>query len=70
MMRTSRLRRWMLRGALFSAAAVTLVAATPAQADWRWEDVPPAATTPGSVSDPGAVVDQAHITEATDWKWE
>jgi hypothetical protein len=46
-MRTSRLRRWMLRGALLSASAIVpLTAAAPAQADWIWQDLPPQVATP------------------------
>jgi len=48
-MRTSRLRRWMLRGALISAAAMApLTAAAPAQADWVWQDLPPQVATPAA----------------------
>ena len=83
-MRTSRLRRWMLRGALISAAAmVPLTAAAPAQADWIWQDLPPQAATPieqeqvesdlaqeASTQKSGAVDDYIVESALGDWTWQ
>jgi hypothetical protein len=69
MMRTSRLRRWVLRGALFSVTVIVpVVIAQPVQADWTWQNAPPAAPTshqPGVGPNPGQVV-----VQSDDWTWQ
>ena len=65
-MRTSRLRRWLLRGALLSAA-VAPFAAGPAQAtEWQWEKKPTVNCPAGQSSD----AEQVYLTELYEWQWE
>jgi hypothetical protein len=66
MMRTSRLRRWVLRGALFSATVIApVVIAQPVQADWQWGDIKPVApTSQVTPADNGTAT-----VDADDWQW-
>ena len=69
-MGTSRLRRWVLRGALFSATVVApVMVAQPAHADWTWQDAPRPITQSSQDPEAGShVADQVFIEE--DWVWQ
>lgn len=68
-MRTNKLRRWVLRGVLLSAAAVTpLTLGGAAHAEWKWERDP----LPAVVNE---LDDQTECPATTnsgteEWKWE
>ena len=65
-MRTSRLRRWLIRGVLISATvAGPFVAAGPASAEWTWNDVPPA----GSQVDKNPAPLTVERPTANEWTW-
>lgn len=68
-MRRSRLRRWLLRGALVAAAAVgPTIMAESASAEWSWGEQPcPATTAPAEVATPGS--DSTVSTESQEWQW-
>jgi hypothetical protein len=71
MMRTSRLRRWVLRGVLFSATVIApVVISPPAQADWTWQNAPvPVAPTSHQGGVDGHITDQVVVDE-DDWTWQ
>jgi hypothetical protein len=70
-MRTNRLRHWLLRGALLSAAAVApLTAATPAQADFNWQEIPPTVSTTGVDAEGDAVSDLETSLRNEDFNWQ
>jgi len=66
-MRTSRLRRWVLRGVLFSAVAATpLALASAAQADWSWNRDPQVVTVDSNSSDDATIMANGL---GDDWSW-
>lgn len=68
-MRTSRLRRWLVRGILFGAAvAGPFVAAGSANAEWTWNGTPPASSTVTTV-DSGTTTNTVDRAESYEWTW-
>jgi len=68
MMRKRGLRRWVLRGALFSMAVAPFVVSDTAQAEWNWQDAPPQKTVVNTV-DPGT--NQPNFSDRLEeWNWQ
>lgn len=64
-MRTGRLRRWLLRGALLAAAVTPAIGADAATADeWTWGDAPTVST-----QDAGPGVDESVNHTDGEWTW-
>ncbi len=64
-MRTSRLRRWLLRGALLSAAVAPLVASSAQADEWQWNDLPKVE----APADREPADEPVHIVELYEWQW-
>lgn len=67
-MRTSRLRRWLLRGALLSAAVAPLAGGAALADEWQWEKTPTVSVP--SEPAPAPDTETIYLTELYEWQWE